>query len=198
MRYCKIKTIVNDVPYTFYGQFDNLISYDEIEYYISQAIDLNTDDVDDEELDLEALLMDNCGAEFQCEDMSLNDWLNTVVCDYKHVRPVLQIYVLGNLMDNMVSIYRSYKEDISKTPQYLYMNAGTTGDEGCKYSSACIVKPDQQRVEVIEEGWKDLLSRIKRDGNMGGVYIKTGIFTIFDVPQEDYERYKKNTELVLD
>lgn len=169
MRYCKIKTIVNDVPYTFYGQFDNLISYD----------------VEDEELDLEALLMDSGGGEFQCEDMSLNDWLNTVVCDYKHVRPVLQIYALGNLMDNMVSIYRSYKEDISKTPQYLYMSAETTGDEGCKYSSACIVKPDQQRVEVIEEGWKDLLSRIKRDGNMGGVYIKTGILTIFDVPQED-------------
>ena len=112
MRYCKIKTIVNDVPYTFYGQFDNLISYDEIEYYISQAIDLNTDD-DEEDIDIESLLMDTAGAEFECEDMTLNDWLTTVVCDYKHTRPVLQIYVLGNLMDNMVTIYRSYKEDIS-------------------------------------------------------------------------------------
>lgn len=197
MRYCKIKTIVNDVPYTFYGQFDNLISYDEIEYYISQAIDLNTDD-DEEDIDIESLLMDTAGAEFECEDMTLTDWLTTVVCDYKHTRPVLQIYVLGNLMDNMVTIYRSYKEDISQTTQYLYMSAETTGDEGCKYSTACVVTPKQQRVEVIEEGWKDLLSRIKRDGNMGGVYIKTGILTIFDVPQEDYERYKKNTELVLD
>lgn len=197
MRYCKIKTIVNDVPYTFYGQFDNLISYDEIEYYISQAIDLNTDD-DEEDIDIESLLMDTAGAEFECEDMTLNDWLNTVVCDYKHIRPVLQIYVLGNLMDNMVTIYRSYKEDISQTTQYLYMSAETTGDEVCKYSTSCAVTPNQQRVEVIEEGWKDLLSRIKRDGNMGGVYIKTGILTIFDVPQEDYERYKKNTELVLD
>lgn len=197
MRYCKIKTIVNDVPYTFYGQFDNLISYDEIEYYISQAIDLNTDD-DEEDIDIESLLMNTAGAEFECEDMTLNDWLTTVVCDYKHTRPVLQIYVLGNLMDNMVTIYRSYKEDISQTTQYLYMSAETTGDEGCKYSTACAVTPKQQRVEVIEEGWKDLLSRIKRDGNMGGVYIKTGILTIFDVPQEDYERYKKNTELVLD
>lgn len=196
MRYCKIKTIVNDVPYTFYGQFDNLISYDEIEYYISQAIDLNTDD-DEEDIDIESLLMDAAGTEFECEDMTLNDWLTTVVCDYKHTRPVLQIYVLGNLMDNMVTIYRSYKEDISQTTQYLYMSAETTGDEGCKYSTACIVTPNQQRVEVIEEGWKDLLGRIKRDGNMGGVYIKTGILTIFDVPQEDYERYKKNTELVL-
>lgn len=197
MRYCKIKAIVNDVPYTFYGQFDNLISYDEIEYYISQAIDLNTDD-DEEDIDIESLLMDTAGAEFECEDMTLNDWLNTVVCDYKHIRPVLQIYVLGNLMDNMVTIYRSYKEDISQTTQYLYMSAETSGDEGCKYSTACVVTSKQQRVEVIEEGWKDLLSRIKRDGNMGGVYIKTGILTIFDVPQEDYERYKKNTELVLD
>ena len=197
MRYCKIKTIVNDVPYTFYGQFDNLISYDEIEYYISQAIDLNTGD-DEEDIDIESLLMDTAGAEFECEDMTLNDWLTTVVCDYKHTRPVLQIYVLGNLMDNMVTIYRSYKEDISQTTQYLYMSAETTSDEGCKYSTACVVTPNQQRVEVIEEGWKDLLSRIKRDGNMGGVYIKTGILTIFDVPQEDYERYKKNTELVLD
>lgn len=197
MRYCKIKTIVNDVPYTFYGQFDNLISYDEIEYYISQAIDLNTDD-DEEDIDIESLLIDTAGAEFECEDMTLNDWLITVVCDYKHTRPVLQIYVLGNLMDNMVTIYRSYKEDISQTTQYLYMSAETTGEEGCKYSTACVVTPKQQRVEVIEEGWKDLLSRIKRDGNMGGVYIKTGILTIFDVPQEDYERYKKNTELVLD
>ena len=197
MRYCKIKAIVNDVPYIFYGQFDNLISYDEIEYYISQAIDLNTDD-DEEDIDIESLLMDTAGAEFECEDMTLNDWLNTVVCDYKHTLPVLQIYVLGNLMDNMVTIYRSYKEDISQTTQYLYMSAETTGDEGCKYSTACVVTPNQQRVEVIEEGWKDLLSRIKRDGNMGGVYIKTGILTIFDVPQEDYERYKKNTELVLD
>lgn len=197
MRYCKIKTIVNDVQYTFYGQFDNLISYDEIEYYISQAIDLNTDD-DEEDIDIESLLMDTAGAEFECEDMTLNDWLTTVVCDYKHTRPVLQIYVLGNLMDNMVTIYRSYKEDISQTTQYLYMSAETTGDEGCKYSTACVVTPNQQRVEVIEEGWKDLLGRIKRDGNMGGVYIKTGILTIFDVPQEDYERYKKNTELVLD
>ena len=197
MRYCKIKTIVNDVPYTFYGQFDNLISYDEIEYYISQAIDLNTDD-DEEDIDIESLLMDTAGAEFECEDMTLNDWLTTVVCDYKHTRPVLQIYVLGNLMDNMVTIYRSYKEDISQTTQYLYMSAETTGEEGCKYSTACVVTPKQQRVEVIEECWKDLLSRIKRDGNMGGVYIKTGILTIFDVPQEDYERYKKNTELVLD
>lgn len=197
MRYCKIKTIVNDVPYTFYGQFDNLISYDEIEYYISQAIDLNTDD-DEEDIDIESLLMDTAGTEFECEDMTLNDWLTTVVCDYKHTRPVLQIYVLGNLMDNMVTIYRSYKEDISQTTQYLYMSAETTGDEGCKYSTSCAVTPNQQRVEVIEEGWKDLLSRIKRDGNMGGVYIKTGILTIFDVPQEDYERYKKNTELVLD
>ena len=197
MRYCKIKAIVNDVPYTFYGQFDNLISYDEIEYYISQAIDLNTDD-DEEDIDIESLLMDTAGAEFECEDMTLNDWLATVVCDYKHIRPVLQIYVLGNLMDNMVTIYRSYKEDISQTTQYLYMSAETTGDEGCKYSTACVVTQKQQRVEVIEEGWKDLLSRIKRDGNMGGVYIKTGILTIFDVPQEDYERYKKNTELVLD
>ena len=66
MRYCKIKTIVNDVPYTFYGQFDNLISYDEIEYYISQAIDLNTDD-DEEDIDIESLLMDTAGAEFECE-----------------------------------------------------------------------------------------------------------------------------------
>lgn len=197
MRYCKIKTIVNDVPYTFYGQFDNLISYDEIEYYISQAIDLNTDD-DEEDIDIESLLMDTAGTEFECEDMTLNDWLTTVVCDYKHTRPVLQIYVLGNLMDNMVTIYRSYKEDISQTTQYLYMSAETAGDEGCKYSTSCAVTPNQQRVEVIEEGWKDLLSRIKRDGNMGGVYIKTGILTIFDVPQEDYERYKKNTELVLD
>lgn len=197
MRYCKIKTIVNDVQYTFYGQFDNLISYDEIEYYISQAIDLNTDD-DEEDIDIESLLMDTAGAEFECEDMTLNDWLTTVVCDYKHTRPVLQIYVLGNLMDNMVTIYRSYKEDISQTTQYLYMSAETTGDEGCKYSTACVVTPNQQRVEVIEEGWKDLLGRIKRDGNMGGVYIKTGILTIFDVPQDDYERYKKNTELVLD
>lgn len=197
MRYCKIKTIVNDVPYTFYGQFDNLISYDEIEYYISQAIDLNTDD-NEEDIDIESLLMDTAGAEFECEDMTLNDWLTTVVCDYKHTRPVLQIYVLGNLMDNMVTIYRSYNEDISQTTQYLYMSAETTGDEGCKYSTACVVTPNQQRVEVIEEGWKDLLGRIKRDGNMGGVYIKTGILTIFDVPQDDYERYKKNTELVLD
>lgn len=197
MRYCKIKTIVNNVPYTFYGQFDNLISYDEIDYYISQAIGFNIED-DEVELDFEVMLMDDFGAEFKCEDMSLNDWLSTVICDYKHVRPILQIYVLGNLMDNMVSIYRSYKEDISKTPQYLYMSAETTGDEGCKYSTACVVTPKQQRVKVIEEGWKDLLSRIKRDGNIGGVYIKTGIFTVFDVPQEDYERYKKNTELVLD
>lgn len=197
MRYCKIKTIVNDIPYTFYGQFDNLISYDEIEYYISQAIDLNTDD-DEEDIDIESILMDTAGTEFECEDMTLTDWLTTVVCDYKHTRPVLQIYVLGNLMDNMVTIYRSYKEDVSQITQYLYMSAETTGDEGCKYSTACVVTPEQQRVEVIEEGWKDLLSRIKRDGNMGGVYIKTGILTIFDVPQEDYERYKKNTELVLD
>lgn len=197
MRFCKIKTIVNDVPYTFYGQFDNLISYDEIEYYISQAIDLNTDD-NEEDIDIESLLMDTAGAEFECEGMTLTDWLNTVICDYKHTRPVLQIYVLGNLMDNMVTIYRSYKEDISQTTQYLYMSGETAGDEGCKYSTACIVTPKQQRVKVIEEGWKDLLSRIKRDGNMGGVYIKTGILTIFDVPQEDYERYKKNTELVLD
>lgn len=197
MRYCKIQAIVNDIPYTLYGQFDNLISYDEIEYYISEAIDFNIED-DEEELDFEVMLMDDFGAEFKCENMSLNDWLSTVICDYKHVRPILQIYVLGNLMDNMVTIYRSYKEDISQTTQYLYMSGETAGDEGCKYSTACVVTPKQQRVEVIEEGWKDLLSRIKRDGNMGGVYIKTGILTIFDVPQEDYERYKKNTELVLD
>lgn len=197
MRYCKIQAIVNDIPYTLYGQFDNLISYDEIEYYISEAIDFNIED-DEEELDFEVMLMDDFGAEFKCENMSLNDWLSTVICDYKHVRPILQIYVLGNLMDNMVTIYRSYKEDISQITQYLYMSGETAGDEGCKYSTACVVTPKQQRVEVIEEGWKDLLSRIKRDGNMGGVYIKTGILTIFDVPQEDYERYKKNTELVLD
>ena len=65
MRYCKIQTIVNDIPYTLYGQFDNLISYDEIEYYISEAIDLNIED-DEEELDLEAMLMDDGGAEFKC------------------------------------------------------------------------------------------------------------------------------------
>lgn len=197
MRYCKIQAIVNDIPYTLYGQFDNLISYDEIEYYISEAIDFNIED-DEEELDFEVILMDDFGAEFKCEDMSLNDWLNTVICDYKHVRPILQIYVLGNLMDNMVSIYRSYEEDISKTPQYLYLSGEVSKEEGRKYSAAYVVAPDKQRVEVIEDGWKDMLGRIKRDGNMGGVYIKTGIFTVLDVPQEDYERYKKNTELVLD
>ena len=101
-------------------------------------------------------------------------------------------------MDNMVSIYRSYEEDISKTPQYLYLSGEVSKEEGRKYSAAYVVAPDKQRVEVIEDGWKDMLSRIKRDGNMGGVYIKTGIFTVFDVPREDYERYKKNTELVLD
>lgn len=197
MRYCKIQAIVNDIPYTLYGQFDNLISYDEIEYYISEAIGFNIED-DEEELDFEVMLIDDFGAEFKCEDMSLNDWLSTVICDYKHVRPILQIYVLGNLMDNMVSIYRSYEEDISKTPQYLYLSGEVGKEEGRKYSSAYVVAPDKQRVEVIEDGWKDMLSCIKRDGNMDGVYIKTGIFTVFDVPKEDYERYKKNTELVLD
>ena len=170
MRYCKIQAIVNDIPYTLYGQFDNLISYDEIEYYISEAIDFNIED-DEEELDFEVMLMDDFGAEFKCEDMSLNDWLSTVICDYKHVRPILQIYVLGNLMDNMVSIYRSYEEDISKTPQYLYLSGEVSKEEGRKYSAAYVVAPDKQRVEVIEDGWKDMLSRIKRDGNMGGVYI---------------------------
>lgn len=198
MRYCKIQAVVNDVPYTLYGQFDNLISYDEIEYYISEAIDLNIEDNEEEEFDLESMLMDDSGAEFKCEDMSLNDWLNTVICNYKHVRPILQIYVLGNLMDNMVSIYRSYEEDISKTPQYLYLSGEISKKEGRKYSAAYVVAPDKQRVEVVEDGWKGMLDRIKRDSNMGGVYIKTGIFTVFDVSQEDYERYKKNTELVLD
>lgn len=198
MRYCKIQAVVNDVPYTLYGQFDNLISYDEIEYYISKAIDLNIEDNEEEEFDLESMLMDDSGAEFKCEDMSLNDWLNTVICNYKHVRPILQIYVLGNLMDNMVSIYRSYEEDISKTPQYLYLSGEVSKKEGRKYSAAYVVAPDKQRVEVIEDGWKGMLGRIKRDSNMGGVYIKTGIFTVFDVSQEAYERYKKNTELVLD
>ena len=198
MRYCKIQAIVNDMPYTLYGQFDNLIPYDEIEYYISEALDLNIQDDEEEEFDIESMLMNDSGAEFKCEDMSLNDWLNTVICDYKHVRPILQIYVLGNLMDNMVSIYRSYEEDISKTPQYLYLSGEVSKEEGRKYSAAYVVAPDKQRVEVIEDGWKDMLGRIKRNGNMGGVYIKTGIFTVFDVSQEDYERYKKNTELVLD
>lgn len=198
MRYCTIQAVVNDVPYTLYGQFDNLISYDEIEYYISEAIDLNIEDDEEEEFDIESMLMDDSGAEFKYEDMSLNDWLNTVICNYKHVRPILQIYVLGNLMDNMVSIYRSYEEDISKTPQYLYLSGEVSKEEGRKYSAAYVVAPDKQRVEVIEDGWKDMLGRIKRDSNMSGVYIKTGIFTVFDVPQEDYEQYKKNTELVLD
>ena len=66
MRYCKIKAIVNDVPYTFYGQFDNLISYDEIEYYISQAIDLNTDDVDDED-SIDIAITEACGAWYDDE-----------------------------------------------------------------------------------------------------------------------------------
>lgn len=42
MRYCKIQAIVNDIPYTLYGQFDNLISYDEIEYYISKRLTLTS------------------------------------------------------------------------------------------------------------------------------------------------------------
>lgn len=201
MRYCRINTVSNGTTYTFYGQFDNLLSYDEVEYYISKAIEDNVEDVqssDVEEIDLSDILRLEETKDFSCEEMTADDWLNEVVSDYEHVRPVLSLSVLGDPLDGMVAIYKKYKESILNEPQYLYIMGEINAVEAeCKYSNTDKVDSENSYIKVVDKNWKDILQRMKRDSNIGGVFIKTGILTVFDISEEDYIRNKKNTELTF-
>lgn len=201
MRYCRISTVSNGTTYTFYGQFDNLLSYDEVEYYISKAIEDNVENIqssDVEEIDLSDILSLEETKDFSCEEMTADDWLNEVVSDYEHVRPVLSLSVLGDPLDGMVAIYKKYKESILNEPQYLYIMGEINAVEAeCKYSNTDKVDSENSYIKVVDKNWKDILQRMKRDSNIGGVFIKTGILTVFDISEEDYIRNKKNTELTF-
>ena len=201
MRYCRINTVSNGTTYTFYGQFDNLLSYDEVEYYISKAIEDNVEDVqssDVEEIDLSDILSLEETKDFSCEEMTADDWINEVVSDYEHVRPVLSLSVLGDPLDGMVAIYKKYKESIINEPQYLYIMGEINAVEAeCKYSNTDKVDSENSYIKVVDKNWKDILQRMKRDSNIGGGFIKTGILTVFDISEEDYIRNKKNTELTF-
>lgn len=201
MRYCRINTVSNGTTYTFYGQFDNLLSYDEVEYYISKAIEDNVEAVqssDVEEIDLSDILSLDETEDFSCEEMTADDWLNEVVSDYEHVRPVLSLSVLGDQLDGMVAIYKKHKESMLNKPQYLYIMGEINAVEAeCKYSNTDKVDSENSYIKVVDKNWKDILQRMKRDSNIGGVFIKTGILTVFDISEEDYIRNKKNTELTF-
>lgn len=201
MRYCKINTVSDGTTYTFYGQFDNLLSYDEVEYYISKAIADNietTQPSDTEEIILSDILSLDETEDFSCEEMTADDWLNKVVSDYEHVRPVLSLSVLGDPLDGMVAIYKKYEESIIDKPQYLYIMGEINAVEAeCKYSNTDKADSENSYIEVVDRNWKDILQRMKRDSNIGGVFIKTGVLTVFEISEEDYIRNKKNTELTF-
>lgn len=170
---------------TYYVEADNLISGTELRDYVAKvaAVDLLYSD-DDEAEELEVL------DPVELEENIVFDIISDV-----HVRSKLIIAALNNLSNVVLGIYQR-EDDYTPDKSEYFMLSAAAGQEA---DVTAIGKTDKEhsRESVINSGWTDCISQLKRYWQIPGVIIATGLFTIETISEEEYSLELSERELVL-
>lgn len=169
---------------TYYVEADNLISQEEMRDYIAQVATVDVIYMDDEIEEFEV-----------CDPIELTDAdMFNIIGDVR-VRSKLLIAALNDLNNVVLGIYHLEKDYVSGKPEFFIFSAAA----GQEADVTAIGKTDKEhsRESVINSGWTDCISQLKRYWQIPGVIIATGLFTIETTSEEEYEMERAERELVL-
>lgn len=169
---------------TYYVEADNLISQEEMRDYIAQVATVDVIYMDDEIEEFEV-----------CDPIELTDAdMFNIIGDVR-VRSKLLIAALNDLNNVVLGIYHLEKDYISGKPEFFIFSAAA----GQEADVTAIGKTDKEhsRESVINDGWTDCISQLKRYWQIPGVIIATGLFTIETISEDEYSLERSERELVL-
>lgn len=111
------------------------------------------------------------------------------------MRSKLIIAALNNLSNVVLGIYQR-DDDYTPDKSEYFMFSAAAGQEA---DVTAIGKTDKEhgRESVINSGWTDCISQLKRYWQIPGVIIATGLFTIETISEEEYSLELSERELVL-
>lgn len=186
MRYFEVK-VQSDSTFksTYWVEADNLISDNEIRDYIAQVATIDALDSDNDNIE-EIEVLDP-------RELS-NEEIFDIIADVR-VRSKLIITALNNLDNVVLGIYH-YEDDYSPDQSEFFIFSATAGQDA-DVTAIGKTDIDMTREKVINEGWIDCISQLKRYFQVPGVIIATGIFTIQTTSKEEYDMERADREVVL-
>lgn len=170
---------------TYYVEADNLISGTELRDYVAKVatVDLIYSD-DDEVEELEVL------DPVELEENTILDIISDI-----HVRSKLIITSLNNLSNVVLGIY--HREDGYTPDKSEYFMFSAAAGQEADVTAIGKTNSDHNRESVINSGWTDCISQLKRYWQTPGVIIATGLFTIETISEDEYSLELSERELVL-
>lgn len=109
------------------------------------------------------------------------------ISDYTKIQLSLSLCCFGNIMDEIVSIYRVWRRDISNdTTYWAFILEGDHVDAPIDYV-AC-KEPDMPFEDVIEEAYSDIMYQVRRyHPQLNGINLHTSYLYYQTITKEEYE-----------